>query len=1314
MAKKWSEIADSEDFRALSDDDKDVVRESYFDRVVAPEVDSAELESTRERFNQASGYRSRKLPEGVRPSEAGGGRGAVNPPPAEAPTPAPPALAGRRGTMRAVEPFVGGDVRQGAGGAGRGVVNPPMVGEARRAGESVLDFAARPEQQALQAATATDVQRTAGGLNASVSPTEVARRERAAGVGRPTGIAEPLEPEEVAGMRLARSGAGPIVQGVASGLAELGKVVPGAVVAAADAVGADRVSEFAQGAARRAGRFQESSMPQGEGLDKNVASVFSSITTSLPFMVTGTAAEQQAMKLMFGQTALADYADRRAKGIAPLPAAITASVSGGAEVLGEKFGFREQTIAVRTLMDRMAAAGRSPDDIAKNAAKLLLKEVPGEQLTTAIQFLNEKYNVGGMTPEATLQDYFKQVIETAVTTMGQSAVVGGTPAALDKASRAYRDADRAIEEVAQRLPKGPYQDAAKEGLVVDPPLVTDPPARQRAKVLAIFDNLAAKHGIPAEAVKRAKAATDGMPAADVGPFLADLASVLQKRGRMAQPLPESATALLTAGPVALPEVPKEGAKKPAAAPPPPAPAPTPAGPPATPAEEDLSGLSEPTPSSTLEDAAHAAATSPKNDLPEPTPAQAEAGNYAKGHVKVGGLDLSIENPEGSVRKDMKNDPPKWQTTMRAHYGYIRGTKGADGDHVDTYIKPGTPDAFDGQVFIVDQQAGVGKFDEHKVMLGYANGDEARDAYLAHYPAGWRGMGAMTTMSMADFKAWTKGDTTQPASPAFFQRAADEPAQPDVQRAPSVVEAPAPGRSDQPAGGGGNLGPVADASARVDVPAAPGRSVRADVPVERAGGDAGAVAPRVIARAGVTPKTAEPIELRQVNGKTIAYHGKHEILDFETGNPVEIPADATDAQALELVKAAKAFGRNTKVFVDKASTEEQKPEAAPAPAPAPDTTAAAQPIGTEVTPGPGQLEASPPAAAAAPPPAKSVDTPAESPVDETPNLQDRAAIEAEIDRLGKRSRALHKKQLKAPDGEQRDALLRQMDAADSRIRELLAQLPDETAEQEEAAPEPEADAFEPAPTWRQSMYYARTFARHLGIDVTGLTLEDLVPAIQKALKQDLQTVNADERVDIDTDAWEVTDAGPTLLEIEAAGASVRPGAFVQTHYGWLAPLKVVKVVTGMEEFDDAPSTQIQMQNLHRPRKGTNSLVDVFLRDGKLYEARPSRNLGPNMDREGYPRVYVLDKALPSEDPSSTAPKPKKEKPAPPPAPTVLTDKEAFAGNYAAFEGKTLEQPVQVAETGETATLRMDAAKALRELDKREKALKALKDCLEKPR
>ena len=69
----------------------------------------------------------------------------------------------------------------------------------------------------------------------------------------------------------------------------------------------------------------------------------------------------------------------------------------------------------------------------------------------------------------------------------------------------------------------------------------------------------------------------------------------------------------------------------------------------------------------------------------PTEAQKEAGNYKKGHIKIDGYDVTIENPKGSVRSGKDADGTPWSVTMNNTYGYIRGTEGVDGDHIDVYL-----------------------------------------------------------------------------------------------------------------------------------------------------------------------------------------------------------------------------------------------------------------------------------------------------------------------------------------------------------------------------------------------------------------------------------------------------------------------------------------------------------------------------------------------------------------------------------------------------------------------------------------------------
>lgn len=159
----------------------------------------------------------------------------------------------------------------------------------------------------------------------------------------------------------------------------------------------------------------------------------------------------------------------------------------------------------------------------------------------------------------------------------------------------------------------------------------------------------------------------------------------------------------------------------------------------------------------VDQAAHEAATSPQNNLAQPSAAQIEAGNYTKGHVQIGGLSIAIENPEGSKRK------PEWPT-LKSHYGYIKRTEGGDGEHIDVFVKPGTPEGWSGPVFVVDQQNKDGRFDEHKVMLGFSNEADARRGYSENYTKGWKVGPVREFANPQEFRDWLEtADTTKPAS-----------------------------------------------------------------------------------------------------------------------------------------------------------------------------------------------------------------------------------------------------------------------------------------------------------------------------------------------------------------------------------------------------------------------------------------------------------------------------------------------------------------------------------------------------------------------
>ena len=166
---------------------------------------------------------------------------------------------------------------------------------------------------------------------------------------------------------------------------------------------------------------------------------------------------------------------------------------------------------------------------------------------------------------------------------------------------------------------------------------------------------------------------------------------------------------------------------------------------------------------TIDAQAHEAATSPLNDLAEPTQKQKESGNYKKGHISVQGMDITIENPEGSERKGVSPEGKEWSTLMKHHYGYFKRTEGKDGDQIDTFVGP---DIESPNVYIVDQvDPKTGKFNEHKVMTSFPTMEAAREGYLANYEEGWQGLGNITEMPIDEFKSWlAKGKQKKPVAP----------------------------------------------------------------------------------------------------------------------------------------------------------------------------------------------------------------------------------------------------------------------------------------------------------------------------------------------------------------------------------------------------------------------------------------------------------------------------------------------------------------------------------------------------------------------
>jgi hypothetical protein len=164
---------------------------------------------------------------------------------------------------------------------------------------------------------------------------------------------------------------------------------------------------------------------------------------------------------------------------------------------------------------------------------------------------------------------------------------------------------------------------------------------------------------------------------------------------------------------------------------------------------------------------NAAARSSDGDIDRVSHLVQANGNYKKGHVWIQGLDISIENEKGSTRGEKTDKGIEWQVRMPSHYGYIRGTLGADKMQVDCYIgKHPNSD----MVWVVDQNKVSpkgkikDKFDEHKVFIGFQKLKKVVQVWMdSHFDGSGKEMiRDVVELSMADFKSWLRdGDTTKP-------------------------------------------------------------------------------------------------------------------------------------------------------------------------------------------------------------------------------------------------------------------------------------------------------------------------------------------------------------------------------------------------------------------------------------------------------------------------------------------------------------------------------------------------------------------------
>lgn len=240
-------------------------------------------------------------------------------------------------------------------------------------------------------------------------------------------------------------GANPIVRGAVKGAYAIGEQALGFGQFVDDTFGNTEGNDMRAAARERIGGTVEAIGTPANPFDSNLEGAIGSIVSQAPGLAASvfTGSSVPALVSMFVQTASQEYDNGRQGGLSYEEATARAAIFGAAEVIGEKFGMAD---TIRGL--RAAGAGVPTSQVAGYLARALIAEVPGEQLTTAIQFGTDALTELGLTPDATFEDYLQAVGDTLVQTLLQGGIMTGTGVAANQAARALgRRQEQAMQDV---------------------------------------------------------------------------------------------------------------------------------------------------------------------------------------------------------------------------------------------------------------------------------------------------------------------------------------------------------------------------------------------------------------------------------------------------------------------------------------------------------------------------------------------------------------------------------------------------------------------------------------------------------------------------------------------------------------------------------------------------------------------------------------------------------------------------------------------------------------------------------------------------
>lgn len=769
-APKWAAVTAKPEYQALSDGDKQAAREAYFQRFIAPNINPGEEPKYREWFDKQTAPPAGPGIVDRTVTALGGAREAIR------------EAAGTTDEQQRVDKLKRMGLDAGVMTKFAKETDTPN-GQLPKQLQAIADLPAtdefkqktRDQWAAADPATRKTLEQAGGyggfiakQLNSIYGDAKIPTSAQVQGESRIEKTDFDFDAQKAYNDPKSLL-SNPVVRGAVKGVEGYRTGSLGLAQFAADALGADDFAAAMKQQAKVSGNKTAAMGESGNFVQRNFEGAVSSIAQQLPALVGGAATGSEALVLgsMFAQTFGQEYGQAREAGKDMSDAAQRAAIFGSFEVAGEKLGLGEQFRLIR-----QAARGQPTGVLAGWLANTAKKELPGELFTTTGEFLTDKAESIGLNKDASFKDYLDQMADTAVQTFMQSGVMGagvhaGGAVADSMRSGSTRAADAAEAARGTALNRwmtdglSPSAAAQRAAAGQPAPAVQAAPATGRVEPTIGEEQPAppAAAAIPAQTGTTGIADQDVLDYADsryrqlvaqrdgeIGPVEGDSGDIIEGQQAGAGLSADDAAEL------ALLQKNRGNAR----------------------ALSAQYGFDTSQPGKAeIDAAAHEAASSPTNDLTPPTVAQATAGNYKKGSIKLHGLDIAIENPQGSTRSGIDADGQAWSSTLTdGHYGYLRGTKGADGDGVDVFVGPHPQST---KVFVIDQiDPKTGRYDESKIMLGYDSQEAADGAYHANHEQGWNGMGGITETTTDGFKAWlADGDTTKPFGAGPFMPAAAE-------------------------------------------------------------------------------------------------------------------------------------------------------------------------------------------------------------------------------------------------------------------------------------------------------------------------------------------------------------------------------------------------------------------------------------------------------------------------------------------------------------------------------------------------------------